>query len=540
MTVARAEAGRPGPPGPGAVRRRVGPAALVPLALLASGCAGLFGSLETGPEGLSLYDHQLRSLLGQGRYDSAMARVARDRSKAGDELIRLQNLVLVGHHAGRLRESADALEAAVALADDRYTRSVSKAILSAFTNDRILPYRPPPTERLLLHYYGALVHLRLEGPSEAAVEARRLEQRLAMEEDEDLPSGARRDLHVALHRFAAGIFDAAGDRNAADVARRRARRLEGGHDGPSETAVRAASAEVGAGDGPDPEGAPGDASTHGEVLLAVEQGFVAHRVERSLDVLVWPEEMKRLAGEEDAEDEGRYREALSVARRALDGAGASVPDGADEAPSPRAAGATDPGECGVRVIPGIGRVVTGCDDDRDRLAGRRAVRDLEGTPRLLRVAWPEYRSDSRPPPVRVRAAAGEGERAHWSADLSAAAVEEFGERAPEVLAKALLRAVVKNVVAGEVEEEVEEEDESLGEVAGVALNVLGALTERADTRSWSLLPGRLDLVRLRLPAGEHRLELYAGRGGSGERPADTVEVRVRPGRVSVASVRLWR
>ena len=141
-------------------------------------------------------------------------------------------------------------------------------------------------------------------------------------------------------------------------------------------------------------------------------------------------------------------------------------------------------------------------------------------------------------------------------DLSAAVVEEFVERAPEVLAKALLRAVAKNVVAGEVEEEVEEEDEALGELTGVALNVLGALTERADTRSWNLLPGRLVLVRLRLPAGTHRLEVVtgpasAGAGGPAPRtdaetpagaggPAGTVEVEVPAGGVAVTSVRLWR
>ena len=120
-------------------------------------------------------------------------------------------------------------------------------------------------------------------------------------------------------------------------------------------------------------------------------------------------------------------------------------------------------------------------------------------------------------------------------------MEEFGERAPELLAKALLRAVVKNVVADEVEEEVEEEDETLGEVTGVALNVLGALTERADTRSWNLLPGRLQLFRLRLPAGDHRLEVVSGsRDGDDRTPDATVDVQVPAGGVTVASVRLWR
>ncbi len=529
MTVAGAGTAAPGPPRRRAARRLAGPAAVLPLVLLASGCASVFGSYATGPHGIAAHDHELRTLLSQGRYDSAMTRVAPDRSRAGDELLRLQNQVLVARHAGRLEESAAALEEAVVLAEDRYTRSVSKAVLSAFTNDRILPYRPPPTERLLLHYYGALVHLRLGGPSAAAVEARRLEGLLQRAEDEGEPTGARRDLHVALHRLAGTIFEAAGDANAAGVAHRRAARLEGtgAADEASATAEEAR-------------------APHGEVVLAVEQGFVAHRVERSLNVPVWPEEMDRLAAASDsADEETRYASALTVARRALasggEGGDGSSPSG-DDGSDPRASATTDPRECGVRVIPGVGRVLSPCGDGRQRLDRRRARRDLEGTPRLLRVAWPEYRVVSRPDPVHVRTGEEEaGSRDRWSVDLSAAVVEEFGERAPEVLAKALLRAVAKNVVAGTVEEEVEEEDEALGEVTGVALNVLGALSERADTRSWNLLPGRIQLVRLRLPAGEHRLEVVSGRDVRGERrPAETVDVRVPAGGVTVASVRLWR
>lgn len=526
MSAARAGSGAPGPPGSRGAPAAVGPAALLPLVLLAAGCASLFGSFDTGPDGLSVYDHDLRTLLSRGRFDSAMARVTPDRSKAGDELLRLQNRVVVAHHAGRLRESADALEEALTLAEDRYTRSVSRAILSAFTNDRILPYRPPATERLLLHYYGALVHLRMSGPAAAAVEARRLESRLQAAEDEAEPSGARRALHVALHRFAAALFEAAGEDNDADVARRRAERLEGEHVAPEDSAD-------GAGEGT------------GEVLLAVEQGFVAHRVERSLNVLVWPEEMRRLAADGDSTgQEARYGTALSVARRALSGGAGSEAPARDGASGPRPDAAVDPRDCGARVIPGVGPVISPCGEARDarpRPDRRRARRDLEGSPRLVRVAWPEYRTASRPAPVRVRAAGKGGPQQRWSADLSAAVMEEFGERAPEVLAKALLRAVAKNVVAGGVEEEVEEEDETLGELTGVALNVLGALTERADTRSWNLLPGRIVLVRLRLPAGAHRLGVYRGPASADAGgPAETVEVDVPAGGVTVASVRLWR
>jgi len=39
------------------------------------------------------------------------------------------------------------------------------------------------------------------------------------------------------------------------------------------------------------------------------------------------------------------------------------------------------------------------------------------------------------------------------------------------------------------------------------------LLEEPDTRSWQTLPGRLSLVRIPLPAGEHRLRLHVASAG---------------------------
>ena len=59
-------------------------------------------------------------------------------------------------------------------------------------------------------------------------------------------------------------------------------------------------------------------------------------------------------------------------------------------------------------------------------------------------------------------------------------------------------------------------------------NLLGAVTERADTRSWLTLPGQVHVVRLALPAGTHdvRLELLGADGRvAAERTLDGVVVR---------------
>ena len=69
---------------------------------------------------------------------------------------------------------------------------------------------------------------------------------------------------------------------------------------------------------------------------------------------------------------------------------------------------------------------------------------------------------------------------------------------------------------------------------------LGAsLLERADVRSWHLLPSELTLLRLRLPAGPQRVTLRIGDGAQA-RTVEVGTVQVRAGSVELAPVRLWQ
>lgn len=476
-------------------RHRTAGGATVALAaaLLLPGCAALFGSAALGPEGLARYDHELRSLLSRGAADSALALVAPDRSEAGDELLRLQHEALVAHYAADYRRSAAAADAAYALAEDRYTKSVGKALLSVLTGDRVLPYDPPAPERLFLHYYGALDYLRLGEPDEAAVEARRLAKELDRVERDD-PSEATPELLGSLWHFAGAVFEAAGERNDADVARRRSLAVlpHPGHPSPHVPPTGSAAARTGT--------APsGDA---GEVLVVIERGFVAHRVEADLTVLLLPGELDRLRELEDFDPREGDDDELEVVRRIAD-----------------------------RTFTGRGPV-TGW-----HWFGRSRGDD----PVLFRIAWPEYRA---PPalPGRATVVAG-GTRAEplLTTDVSAALEAAYRDRRVADLAKALLRAVVREELAGAIEEEVSEEDETLGEVAGWVARAGGVLLERADTRSWHLLPQRLELFRLELPSGRHELTAllptFADRGHD-RRDLGTVEVR--PGTTAVVSARAWR
>lgn len=463
-----------------------------------AGCASLFGGRALAPNGLSLYDHDLRRLLRSGAADSALALLDPRVSEEGDELLRLQHEVAAAHYAGDYRRSSEALERALLLAEDRYTKSVTEALLSVLTGDRTLPYDPPAPERALLHYYGALNYLRAGDPEEAAVEARRLARRLDRIEEDD-PSEATPELRASLWYFAGAVFEAAGERNDADVAYRRSRAIAS----PATVTELSGFGEfrsvraITPGPGSSTEGAMG------ELLVVVERGFVAHRVERDLTVLLLPGELDRLRRLEEYDpDEGDDPD-LDVVRRIAE--------------------RTFRGGRPTRSWRWFGR---GSDDE---------------DPILFRIAWPEYRD---PPPIGGAATLiSDGLRASplLRTDVSAAVEAAYRDRRVFDLAKALLRAAVREGLADEIEEAVSEEDETLGEVAGWAARIGGALLERADTRSWHLLPARLELFRLRLPAGRHDLTaLLPLRDTSAHDRLDLGEVEVRAGEVGIVSARDWR
>ncbi len=513
-------------------------AALLAVCLAVAGC-GLVGPPSTGPHGLSSYDGELRRLSASGRFDQALVVAEEEAGDAGDELLAELNRAVVEHYAGRFEESNARLQAADLEIDERFTKSISRAALSLVTSDRALAWLPSSSERLMIHVYGALNYLALDEPDEAAVEARRLARLLdqLVEEDgvEELDADTRR-LYRSLRYFTAAVFEQAGERNDAEVAYRLAG-LDARGDGDEAAGSRS-----------------GDV---GSVVVLVESGFVAHRVERSAHFLLGVGELDDLRYGSDAR---RRRYARCFSHRRLDGTVGSWGVDHDD------------------WCHGLDRRKHRDDDDDDDVSY------------LMRVAWPTMRQAPAARPIGpVRAFSGsaalpmltaardaaalgvEGPatgsatrpveaspvvdttstspldtgRPLMSADLSGAVVHDFNRKAPGILVKSIARAAVKYTVVQELEEGARKEDETLGDVAAVVGNAFAALTERADTRSWTLLPAQLQLVRLELPAGEHPIRVAIDRGGSASRDsaADRVmelgTVDVRPGRTTVLSARAW-
>src|SRR5690625_6056738 len=95
----------------------------------------------------------LRQLLRSGQPDSALVRItSREPLAPEDELLRALYGGLISHYTGAYEGSTHSLERAVDLAEDRYTKRISRATLSLVSSDLVLPYEPSLTERALIHY----------------------------------------------------------------------------------------------------------------------------------------------------------------------------------------------------------------------------------------------------------------------------------------------------------------------------------------------------------------------------------------------------
>jgi hypothetical protein len=148
----------------------------------------------------------------------------------------------------------------------------------------------------------------------------------------------------------------------------------------------------------------------------------------------------------------------------------------------------------------------------------------------LSVALPSVRRSHRSagePTVFVDGASAMTSRVSTLLD-DAVTADEQRERA-SILTRATARAAAKYVVTKAVKDKK-------GEVAGSIANIGASLMERADIRSWHLLPQEISLLRVSVPAGQHSLQVAIGAESA---RVDVGAVSVRAGLTTIAAVRLW-
>ena len=475
--------------------------------------------LQYGRDGLARVDHVVRENLAAGRYGSAYEAALGKDAHLRDRLLRALAVGTLGLYASRTDSSVWALDRAWSLAEDRWSKRLTSAAASVAVNDYVLPYTPGPTERLFIPFYGALSWSARGDRDDAAVEARRLVQLLG-EAPSDSNALASDEVRGLLHYVAGAVFEAAGERAAADVAYRNAERL----------VSVPVSRDTSMAD-----------SLSGDVVVVLEQGFVGHPAPREQTVWVSRDELGALRSHGDDRQLGtagrvRVREGMFGygpyhSRRGFDMGltinWAEFRDGRDVAPLViLAAHGT------LQSVGGGGNVTRAVRADFERGQPARFTRALLRA--STRAAVYKAAGDQL-------SKAGDDDRRRGSPRVERVERVERVARGDRGRADGSFPTKPGQTEAPEKGKDGKDKRDgtAVGRVlAGIGLFALAAVAEvndPPDLRSWNLLPHDLRVVRLRLGAGERDVravidgeEILVGRAV------------VRPGGVTVLAQRIFR
>jgi hypothetical protein len=277
------------------------------------------------------------------------------------------------------------------------------------------------------------------------------------------------------------------------------------------------------------------------VGIVLELGFVGLRTERSGTVGFDSSEVIRLAS-------GDTGVTLAVGRRVPGGrpdpasAPADVPPvkttGGRSAPAGgalsaiRQAARNGAGGSGVKSAP---LPVPAPMDVKPSIPAQPAAIEGSRPSYYLRIAWPAFvRGPHATTPLGIGSAGTPRPLAalRYRADLSDAAERDFERQRAGLVARAAARSAAKYWATRAAERKG-------GALGGAVANAATQLLERADTRSWHLLPGTISVARFTLPPGVHQLTVdFPGAGGAPVRlPVGAVTVSAN--HITVLSTRLW-
>lgn len=154
---------------------------------------------------------------------------------------------------------------------------------------------------------------------------------------------------------------------------------------------------------------------------------------------------------------------------------------------------------------------------------------------LLSLAIPKFSKRSLPVARVVLSANSATANSEIVEDVNDIAERSLNDRIPAITARAVARMVVKNAAAKATKDKTKDSG-AFGLLMSVAADVGTAVSERADTRTWSLLPGNINMARLPLPSGTHNITAtYFNASGNIIGTREFKDVVVRNGQKSFIS-----
>ncbi len=405
--------------------------------------------LVAGCAGTRLDVPAFQGEVAQGDYRAALKAL----ESAGDEkdVASMLDRGLLLQAVGEYERSNQVLHEADLKMEDLYTRSLSREAASLLTSDRALDYRASGFEGAYISYYMAWNYLQLGRPQDVLVEARRINERLDFRADTcpDEEGACGHDLF--LRYFSGLLFEWGGEANDAYVAYKQA---------------DLASATMRDRYGVEP---PADLGTR-LVRLARSLGF----------------------GDEESEFASRY---------GVDPASVSASPEASVVVIFENGVIGRRGETSITIPIMKGETEEIARDRKEwsrKLAGRRHLHyEKAKLEYLLRVALPRY--EARPPAARraefrLDDTGGDTRTAEALSGLAEGALDDA---MGGILIRAITRGLTKYLATKTAEKEI-------GEGAGLLVNLFGAVTEGADTRSWRSLPYEIQTASIPVAPGTYR------------------------------------
>jgi hypothetical protein len=145
------------------------------------------------------------------------------------------------------------------------------------------------------------------------------------------------------------------------------------------------------------------------------------------------------------------------------------------------------------------------------------------TGRIVRVAVPEYRPRAHAFAYALLTADAASAKTSRVENVEGIAMKTLDSEIAGITARAIARAVAKDTIAGAAASSGGN-NSSGAALLGLAVNLAGVFTERADTRSWFTLPGDIHLARMPLPPGDYKLKIDLH--GPDERLLGSREVKI--------------
>lgn len=428
----------------------------------------------------------IKGALVDQNFDEALKNVEKI-DKSTSELLYYYEKGLVLHYQNRYQESNEAFAQAEIVLEDLYTKSLTRELAALAVNDAVAKYRGDPHEAMLIHYYKILNYLYLGDMDGALVECRRVNIKLQMLRD----AGEFYENDPFLQYLTGILYSEAGDDVDAGVSYRVATEAfetlgdSYGIRAPEALYCDAATNAARLGDFQEEQAylAKGecpqlDDPRAGSVGLFIEVGYVAHKLETNISLPIYDDD--------DWNDDDKFAVKLADRRNHA--------------------------RRSVKVAYWL----------------RVALPVLETTPVPVREAVMSARHVSGPDSASVAVK----RRATVVENLDRLATVAFQEKEGKILLRAIIRALGKYAMKKAADKK--------GEGLGLLVNIAGAATENADTRSWSTLPQRILLARTWLPPGVYDLDVtLTGPSGEVSDRFTIPNVEVQPGRTTFLNYRIY-